>query len=103
MTMHATQKPGLQWLGGIPVMVPNTVYPGEGFYISHNTHDRRIYGDVTTALVLQGDETAFYILNGDHREGYAPLLALGLAACMEYFQQHIDQMSKYSEVPQPTA
>lgn len=94
--MKQTQKPGMQWFNGIPLMVPNSTYQGEGFHVSHNDRDVRIYGDVTTALVLRGGE-AFYILNGDHRAGYAALIERGFDACLEYFSQHIGQISKYSD------
>lgn len=101
MTMTPTQKPGVQFFGGIPLSVPNTTYDGDGFHISHNDRDVSIYGDTTTALVLKGGE-AFYILNGDHREGYAPLLSLGFDACMDYFRRHLDQLNKFSDpLPQP--
>lgn len=96
--MTPTQTPGVQFFGGIPLMVPNTTYQGEGFHISHNDHDVRIYGDVTTALVLRGG-AAFYILNGDHRPGYAGVIPLGLDACLAYFRQNIGQINKFSETP----
>ena len=99
MTMTPTQKPGVQFFSGIPLMVPNTTYQGDGFHISHNARDVRVYGDVTTALVVRGVETAFYVLNGDHRAGYDPLIGIGLTACLDYFRQHMDQMNKYSETP----
>lgn len=98
MTMTPNQTPGLRFMGGIPVQVPNSTYQGDGFYISHNDRDVRIYGAVTTALVVQG-QTAFYILKGDHREGYASRIAQGLDACLDYFRQHIDQISQYSDRP----
>lgn len=98
MNMIPTQKPGMQFFGGIPLMVPNTTYQGDGFHISHNDHDALIYGDVTTALVLRGGE-AFYILDGDHCAGYAALIPKGLDACMDYFRQHIDLKNKFSETP----
>ena len=99
--MIPTQKPGMQFFGGIPLMVPNTTYQGDGFHISHNARDVRIYGGVTTALVLNNG-AAFYILNGDHRDGYAHLIPQGLDACLAYFRQHINQMNKFSETPQAT-
>ncbi|WP_298151020.1 hypothetical protein [Flavobacterium sp.] len=98
MTMTPMHKPGVNFFNGIPLMVPNSTYQGDGFHISHNDCDVSVYGDVTTALVLRGGE-AFYILNGDHRTGYATLISLGFDACLDYFRQHIDQMSKYSEMP----
>lgn len=94
--MKQTQKPGVQFFSGIPVNVPNSTYQGDGFHISHNDRDVRIYGDVTTALVLRGGE-AFYILNGDHRAGYAAVIDQGFDACLAYFGQNIAQISKYSD------
>lgn len=102
MDMTPTQKPGLQFFNGIPLMVPNSTYQGDGFHVSHNDRDVRLYGDVTTALVLRGGE-AFYILNGDHRSGYAALIPQGFDACLAYFRQHVDQVSKYSDTPPPAS
>ena len=98
MPMTPSQKPGVQFFGGMPLSVPNTTYQGVGFHISHNDRDTRIYGDTTTALVLNDGE-AFFILNGDHRHGYAPLLSQGFDACMDYFRRHIDQLNKFSDTP----
>jgi len=82
----------------MPVSVPNSTYSGDGFHVSHNDHDLRIYGDVTTALV-RGDCEAFYILNGDHRAAYFELIPQGFDACLAYFVAHIDQMNHRSERP----
>jgi len=102
MDMTPTQMPGVQFVGGIPIPVPNTTYQGAGFYVSHNDRDVSIYGAVTTALVLDNME-AFYILNGDHRAGYAKLIPQGLDACLAYFRKHINQKSKFSDTPPATA
>jgi hypothetical protein len=96
LNMIPTQKPGVQFFGELPLSVPNTTYQGDGFYVSHNDRDVRTYGDVTTALVV-GNGSGFYILNGDHRAGYAPLIPQGFDACMTYFQQHIDWKNKFSD------
>lgn len=93
-----SQKPGVNFFKGIPLSVPNTTYDGDGFHISHNDRDALLYGDVTTAIVVNGGG-AFYILNGDHRAGYADLIPQGLAACLDYFRAHINQKNKYSETP----
>ena len=98
MNMTPTQTPGVRFFNGIPLSVPNTTYQGNGFYISYNDRDVRTYGDTTTALVLNQGE-AFYILNGDHRDGYAPLLSLGFDACMDYFRRNLDQRNKFSDAP----
>jgi uncharacterized protein YbdZ (MbtH family) len=39
---------------------------------------------------------AFYILNGDHRSGYSPLIDQGFDACLAYFEAHIGDMNPYS-------
>ena len=96
--MIPSQKPGVRFISGIPISIPNTTYDGEGFYISYNNRDRGIYGSDTTALVV-GQMQHFYILNGDHRTAYGPLLALGLDACLGYFRQNLGQMNKYSDTP----
>ena len=85
MTIEPVQTPGIKFVAGIPIFSPNSVYSGDGFYISHDDTDRRIYGSETTALVQTKGLTAFYILNGDHRQQYARLIPNGYAACKEYF------------------
>jgi hypothetical protein len=95
-TVKPSQTPGVKFVSGVPVNFPNTVYDGEGFYISYNDRDRRIYGDVTTALVYN---SSFYILNGDHREGYGPLMAGGIDQCLDYFTKNIYLKNEYSETP----
>lgn len=87
---------------GIPVLVPNAVTEGDGFYISYNNVDTGTYGSDTTALV-KGDGEHFYVLNGDHRNGYAPLIPQGFDACLDYFRQHDEQMNRYSEQAPPAA
>ncbi len=84
---------------GFPVVIPNITIEGDGFYISYNDYDAHIYGSDTTALVLDNGKSRehFYILNGDHRENYLPLIELGFFACFEYFKQNINQINKYSE------
>ena len=79
-----------------PVFTPNTVIDGDGFYVSYNIVDSRIYGSDTTALVI-GQMQHFYILNGDHRDAYRPLIAQGLQSCLNYFASQSDQISKFSE------
>ena len=83
---------------GFPVVEPNQVQEGEDFYISYNDYDIAIYGCATTALV-KGQMEQFYILNGDHRKAYAPLIEKGFAACFDYFLQNINLISKHSNRP----
>lgn len=71
----------------------------DGFYVSYNSYDIAIYGDITTALVL-GQMQKFYILNGDHREEYKKIIGDGFEKCMEYFLKNISQINKNSEKPQ---
>lgn len=67
-----------------------------GFYVSYNVVDRRIYGCDTTALVL-GQMERFYILNGDHREAYSRLIGKGFNECLDYFMNNIKAANEYSE------
>lgn len=84
----------------VPLVQYNQVFNGEGFFVSFNDHDTSpsLYGDVTTSLVF-GQMQAFYILNGDHRAGYAGLLNQGFKACLEYFNANIASINKRSERP----
>lgn len=82
--------------GRLPVTVPNEVVSRAGFYVSFNDHDIGIYGCATTALVI-GQGERFYILNGDHRAGYASLIDLGLDACMTYFKEKSVEMNRFSD------
>jgi hypothetical protein len=75
---------------------PNRVINADGFYISYNPLDVGIYGDVTTALVL-GQMEKFYILKGDHCQGYAPLIGQGFEACIAYFKAHPADIHPYSD------
>lgn len=68
----------------------------DGFYISYNSYDVEIYGDVTTALVL-GQMQKFYILNGDHREEYKKIIKDSFEKCMDYFRKNISSINKYSD------
>lgn len=70
----------------------------DGFYVSYNSYDVAIYGDVTTALVL-GQMQKFYILNGNHCEEYSKIIKDGFEKCMEYFKKNISQINKNSDKP----
>ena len=82
---------------GIPIMVPNDIEDGEGFYVSYNSHSRD-YGCNTTALV-KGQGENFLILNGDHREAYNELIPKVYGACVGYFEKNIDQKNFRSDNP----
>lgn len=84
------------------LQTPNDVVDGDGFYVSYNCVDASIYGCDTTALVV-GQMEAFYILNGDHRAEYAPLISEGFDACMGYFMENIEQINKRSDKPEAAA
>lgn len=79
-------------LAGIPV--PNITYEKKGYYISYNAVDSRIYGDVTTAIVV-GDAEKFYVLLGNHREALTKMSCL--EDCLTYFATHPEAHSKYSD------
>lgn len=92
--MKVTQKTGVQFLGGMPMHVPNEVMEvSKDFYISFNASSRD-YGCPTTALVLgQGDK--FYILCGDHRKAYAGMTTFD--ECLTYYKSLPDQHHAYSD------
>lgn len=100
LTMKPDSSPCTRFIDGIPVFVPNSVWNGDGFYISHNTVDRNIYGDETTALVTTSDVTEFYILNGDHREQYIALIDGGYEACKAYFDSVPELHNRMSDTPE---
>ena len=82
--------------GTFAVSVPNTIIDGTGFYVSYNDHDIGIYGTDTTALVA-GQMEKFYILKGDHRAQYQPLIAKGFDACLAYFKENVRDAHEYSD------
>lgn len=75
---------------------PNLTSHGDGLYVSYNDRDAGIYGSDTTALVV-GQMQKFYILNGDHRAAYAPLIVRGLDACLDYFRANLSVASRFSD------
>lgn len=78
------------------MLTPNIVTEGSGFYVSYNQVDAAIYGCDTTALVV-GQMERFYILKGDHRKQYQPLIPSGLAACLAYYQENLKDSHPYSD------
>ena len=73
----------------------NTVLDQGGYHISHEGISGA-YGCPTTALVFQN--TLFFILEGDHRDGYAQAVEeSGQQGAFEYFVEHLHQAHKYSE------
>lgn len=89
--------------GGFPIFIPNDITnKQDDFYISFNTVDKHIYGDITTALVHEfpkGEIEKFYILNGNHVEQYNKIIndGGGIKECLEYFKSNENLISKYSE------
>ena len=90
------QVSGYAIIDGKSLFVPNSAIDGNGFYISYNDHDTSVYDCDTTALVF-GQMQKFYILNGDHRSGYLPLVDKGFGACLTYFEENVGDINKYSE------
>lgn len=98
----------MAYINGIPIVSYNNVFCEtkdrvefegkiyDGFYISYNSYDLNVYGDVTTALVL-GQMEKFFILNGNHTEAYRKLLNNGFYACFDYYKKHEEQINKYSD------
>jgi hypothetical protein len=77
---------------------PNRLsFVGTGFHISYNNRDVALYGDVTTALVV--NESAFYVLNGNHTKQYAAITEQGVEACLQYFREHKEDWNKYTDHP----
>ena len=81
--------------GTFEMSAPNVTTDGNGFFVSYNACDTSIYGCDTTALVL-GQMQNFYILDGDHRQQYAPLIPLGFDTCLVYFAAHSELANKRS-------
>lgn len=73
----------------------NSILEGEDFYISYNPCPgmglRMFMGDGgsdETALVIEGEDKKFLILNGDYREEYEKLFPFGLEKCIEFYEKH---------------
>jgi hypothetical protein len=80
-----------------------SVLDGSGFRISYNPAAIASFLDATetveeTALIIYRDTKSplFYILNGDHREAFEPLISKGLDACLTYFNSKPDQHSSWT-------
>lgn len=99
---------------GIPITIPNNTEDVDTgsphWYISYNNHDRRTYGSDTTALVL-GQMEYFFILNGDHRQGFKNCIEAGippigkakdgqltrLGRCLNYVREHRNELNSFSD------
>ena len=95
--MKPSQTPGIQFISGTPINMPNYTYENDNFYISYNDSDYDTYGSDTTALVFADEITHFYILEGDHRQNY--FNCKSLAECIDYFNKNIDKIARFSESP----
>lgn len=96
--MNDFKSQGTKVFSGVRVSSPNQIMEGKNFYVSYNSVDSYIYGCDTTALVW-GQMQHFFILCGDHREGYKKAIEGGFPPCAEYFKNNIDQINSYSESP----
>lgn len=91
---------------GTPILVPNRAdevdTKSPHWFISYNNYDRADYGCDTTALVL-GQGECFFILNGDHREGFrneieaADFCNPALVRCLAYLHKHKDVLNSKSD------
>jgi hypothetical protein len=84
-------------IGGteVPLSIPNAVvFKAADFYISYNDVDTDVYGSDTTALVV-GQMSKFYILKGDHREGYKGLATL--EDCLTYYRANLSLSHSFSD------
>ena len=81
-------------IDGITINVPNIINDtNEGYYVSYNNYDTRIYGCDTTAIII--DKTsAFLILNGDHRDS---IKGLNLEDVCKYFHNNKDLQNKMTD------
>ena len=77
-------------------LTPNCNADFDGYHVSFNPRSAGYGCSQTTAIVMQNH--VFFVLNGDHKD---ELLSAskngGLAGCIQYFIQHIDQANKRSE------
>lgn len=78
----------------------HTVIDGDGFFISYNPNTSNTFGLTFVSALFAGDgdtpaETAivkdgdFYILNGDFRERYRPLVPQGFDACLKFYKANM--------------
>lgn len=81
---------------------------GDGFRVSYNPHTNdkvmaelmeHVTGEkmphsVKETALIKGNQ--YFILTGDHRLAYEPLISKGFQACEAYYQANISQRSKWS-------
>lgn len=83
----------------------------ESFAISYNPDTSKSFidalmhamgaerGGEETALIVKhkGRDNEFYILQGDWRAAYEPLVPLGLQACREFYERNKEHRSMWSD------
>lgn len=80
----------------------NYIADGDGFFVSYRPTNTGPLGGTIADCDTDEGETAivkqreYYILNGDHREAYGPLITDGFDACKAYFDAHPDLVSSWS-------
>jgi len=80
---------------GIPCSAPNKIVSSSAnFHISYNNYDSSIYGSDTTALVVTGKSSRFFILNGNHTNA---LNGASFADCLDYLHKNVSLINKMSD------
>lgn len=64
------------------------IIEGKDFYISYAVAGSGPTGDETALVRETKARRKFYILNGDWREQYRPLVKKGYRACKSFFDRH---------------
>lgn len=79
----------------------NSILRFDDFFVSYNPNPGWPYsifasdtGGAETALVVNGK---YYVLNGDFRKDFLTLGEQGLEACMDFYNEHSDAKSSWSE------
>ncbi len=75
------------------------IIEGEYFSIFYNNSQSDIFGGPITAL-MEGNMKKFFILNGDHIQGYAIAAKNGYYSCLDYFVKNIKSMNTISDIPE---
>lgn len=79
-----------------PAGCTNSCLDGEDFYISYNEMPwagvgfmaSDTGGGETAIVIVIDDHAKFFILNGDFRNDYAPLVPKGIEACLDFYDNH---------------
>lgn len=88
------------WQKGPGMSGDQVIASGDGFYISYVPNpgiDLGLFqsdeGQPETALCQDGK---YYILNGDFRDAYGPLILQGFAACKKFYDENASEHSSWS-------